>query len=132
MGVHLVKDFMSLDPHTIGADQPMAVAHRIMRTDRIRHLPVLSGGRVVGVVSDRDLHLIETLDDVDPAQVTVEEAMTPNPYCTGPETPLEEVVTAMADHKYGCAIILRDNKVAGVFTTVDACRACAELLRALG
>jgi acetoin utilization protein AcuB len=124
---------MSTTPHSIGADQPMSVAHRIMRENRIRHLPVLGKGslgkgKIVGLVSDRDLHLVETLSGVDPRAVLVEEAMTQEPYVVSPDTPLDEVVGTMAETKYGSAIVAQQGKVVGIFTTVDACRALADLL----
>jgi acetoin utilization protein AcuB len=124
-----VQKYMTTGPFTIGAEQTMTEAHRVMREHRVRHLPVLRGGAIVGVVSDGDLHLIETLSDVDPGQVTVEEAMSPEPYCASPDTPLDEVVKVMADNKYGCAIIVQNRKVVGIFTTVDVCTAFADMLR---
>jgi len=123
-----IQKYMSTAPHTIGQDQPMVLAHRVMREHHIRHLPVLHEGRIVGIISDRDLNLIETLRDVDPKTVTVEEAMSPNPYVVGPDVGLDEVVATMAEKKYGCAVVVQHNKVVGIFTTVDACRAFAELL----
>jgi acetoin utilization protein AcuB len=124
-----VRAYMSVVPHTIGRTQTMAKAHEVMRGHRIRHLPVLEGGRLVGIVSDRDLHLVETLKDVDPEQVLVEDAMTPEPYCVTPETPLRDVVQTMAEHKYGCALVVERGLVMGVLTTVDVCRALADRLR---
>ena len=123
-----IKKYMTADVQTIGDEQPMAVAHRLMREQHIRHLPVLHQGKLVGVVSDRDLRLIETLQDVDPSKVTVSEAMTPDPYVVGPEAALDEVVATMAAKKYGSAVIRDNGKVVGIFTTVDACSAFAELL----
>lgn len=123
-----VRRFMSTEPHTIGADQTMAAAHELMRKHRIRHLPVLSARRLVGIVSDRDLHMVETLRDVDPERVRVEEAMSQEVYAIRPDAPLDEVVEEMARHKYGSAVIVDDDHVVGVFTTVDACRAFSELL----
>ena len=123
-----VRKYMTTTPHTIGAEQAMSQAHKMMRASRIRHLPVLHAGKLVGVVSDGDLHLIETLKDVDPEQVTVEDAMTQAPYAVGPDTPLDDVVKTMAEHKYGSAVVVDNDKVVGIFTTVDACRAFAELL----
>src|SRR5262245_29890409 len=119
---------MTTCPHTIGRDQNLAQAHKMMRANDIRHLPVLDGGALVGVLSDRDLHLIETLRDVDVEQVIVEEAMTPNVYTISPDTLLDEVVREMARHKYGSAVVMDHGKVVGVFTTVDALGALAELL----
>lgn len=124
----LVADYMTPLPLTVGADQPMSVAHRFMREHRCRHLPVLQGGHIVGVVSDGDLHLIETLQGVDPEQVRVEEAMTPEPYCVASDTPLADVVRAMAEHKYGCSVVVQGGKVSGILTTVDVCRAFADFL----
>ncbi|MBK6697815.1 MAG: CBS domain-containing protein [Myxococcales bacterium] len=119
---------MTTSPHTVGLEQTMAQAHKMMREHRIRHLPVLHGGKLAGILSDGDLHLIETLRDVDPDKVLVEDAMTQTPYFVSPETPLDEVVAEMAEHKYGCAVIMQNQSVVGIFTTVDACRAFAEML----
>ncbi|MCC6528484.1 MAG: CBS domain-containing protein [Polyangiaceae bacterium] len=123
---------MTPSPHTIADDRPMSAAHEIMRKFGIRHLPVLRGGRIVGVVSDDDLHLIETLADVDPEKVLVSEAMTQDPYTVAPGAPLDEVVAEMGDHKYGSAVVVEGGRVIGIFTTVDACRAFAEILHARG
>lgn len=119
---------MTAAPHTIGVDQTMAHAHEVMRKFRIRHLPVLSAERLVGVLSDGDLHLVETLRDVDPEKVKVEEAMTDQVYTVHPDAPLDEVVKEMARHKYGSAVVMDNRKVVGVFTTIDACQAFAEML----
>jgi acetoin utilization protein AcuB len=100
----------------------------MMRDNRIRHLPVLHGGKLVGVITDRDIHLIETLSDVEPTLVTVSDAMTASVYAVNPETPLEEVAQRMAEHKYGSAVVIERGKVVGIFTTVDACRALASRL----
>jgi acetoin utilization protein AcuB len=123
-----VDKYMTLSPFSIGQEQALAQAHKLMRGHHIRHLPVLHGGRLVGLLSDRDLHLIETLRDVDPEKVTVEEAMTPEVYSISPKAPLDEVVREMAHHKYGCAVVEDNGKLVGVFTTVDAMRAFADLL----
>lgn len=128
--VPTVRKYMTPCPETIGRTQPMSVAHRLMRERHIRHLPVLDAGRIVGVVSDRDLRFIETLRDVDPEKVTVDEAMSPDPYVVGPDSALDSVVSTMAARKYGSAIVADDGQVVGIFTTVDACTAFAELLQA--
>jgi len=123
-----IKKYMTTDVQTIGDDQPMSAAHRMMRDQRIRHLPVLHQGRVVGIVTDRDLRLVETLSDVDPTKVAVSEAMTPDPYVVSPDAALDEVVATMAAKKYGSAVISDHGHVVGIFTTVDACSAFADLL----
>lgn len=123
-----IKKYMTTGVQTIGDEQPMSVAHQMMREQHIRHLPVLHQGTLVGVVTDRDLRLLESFRDVDPTQVKVSEAMTPEPYVVSPEAALDEVVSMMAAKKYGSAVVVDHGKVVGVFTTVDACSAFAELL----
>lgn len=117
---------MTAQPYTIGKGQPLQTAHHIMREHRIRHLPVLDGGRVVGIVSDRDLALVEAMKGVDVHRVTVEEAMTADPYCVDESTPLEAVVRHMAQHKMGAALVTdRSNHVVGIFTAIDAMQTLA-------
>lgn len=124
-----IREYMTLQPHSIGREQPMSVAHRMMREHKIRHLPVLQAGKLVGLLSDRDLNLVETLREVDPSRVLVEDAMSAEPYAVSPDTPLDVVVNTMAEHKYGCAVVMQSGKFIGIFTTVDACRALARLLQ---
>lgn len=123
-----IQKHMTTSPHAIGVDQPLTTAHAMMKKHEIRHLPVLNGGVLVGIITDRDLSLIETLRDVNPETVTVEDAMSTSVYSVKPETGLDEVVNTMAEHKYGCAVVMQNNHVVGIFTTVDACRTLAELL----
>jgi acetoin utilization protein AcuB len=123
-----IQKYMTTTPHSIGADQPLSRAHTFLRQHGIRHLPVLTGGKLVGMITDRDLHLVESLEDVDPNLILVNDAMSTIVYAVPPETPLDDVVGEMAEHKYGSAVIMQNDKVVGIFTTVDACRALAELL----
>jgi acetoin utilization protein AcuB len=121
----LVRDFMTHGPHTVGGEQPLAIAHAFMRENGIRHLPVLHGGKLVGVVSQRDLYFLETLAGVDPKSVKVVEAMTAEPFTVGPDDDLRTVAAEMAKHRYGAAIVLENGHVRGIFTTTDALRALA-------
>lgn len=123
-----IRHFMTPAPHTIGAEQSLERAHAVMRAYRVRHLPVLRGGALVGIVSQRDLMLIETLPGVRPGEVPVEDAMTTDVYLVGPRTPVAVVATRMADRKLGSAIVVEDGRVVGVFTVTDACRALARLM----
>lgn len=123
-----VQEFMTSHPHSIGIDQTLATAHALMQKHAIRHLPVLDGGHVVGLVSLRDLHLVETLPDVDTTKISVEEAMTPEPFTVPPTKPLRDLAREMAEHKYGSAIVADGTKIVGVFTTTDALRALHKAL----
>lgn len=123
-----VSKYMTTQPHTIGSDQTLVKAEKMMREYQIRHLPVLKGGELVGILSDRDLKLIETLKDVDPETVMVDEAFTPDPFVISPSSDLSEVCAEMASHKYGCALVCDNHKLVGIFTWVDALHAFNELL----
>ena len=122
--------YMTRQPWTICKDATMAQAHTLMRAHAIRHLPVLDGGKLVGIVSERDLHLIETLPGGDPDAVSVEEAMVSDVYVVGPNDPVDVVVDHMADHKQGSAVVVdRRGGIEGIFTTIDALQVLADVLR---
>ncbi len=123
-----IESVMTRSVHTIGTKSPLTEAHRVMNEHGIRHLPVLEGGRLVGMLSQRDLHLVETLKDVDPKEVLVEEAMSQDCYVVTPGTPLATVADEMNRHKYGSAVILQGARMLGIFTTTDALRALADVL----
>lgn len=123
-----IERFMTPSPHSIGAEQPLSRAEAVMREHGIRHLPVLHGGRLVGIVTDRDVHFVELLKEEASRLVTVSDAMATEVYAVAPATALEEVVRTMAEHKFGSAVVMEGHKVVGIFTTVDACRALAKVL----
>jgi len=123
-----IQKYMTYVPKTIGCEQTIAQASEIMRKLHIRHLPVLKGGELVGVLTDRDVNLVLSFKDVDAQTLTVDEALTPEPYFTTPDAPLSDVVAMMAEKKYGCALIADNGNLVGIFTEVDAYRALAELL----
>jgi acetoin utilization protein AcuB len=119
----LIDHYMTPNPHTIGRHVKLVTAHEMMRKYDIRHLPVLDGGHLVGVVSQRDLYLLETFKNVDQNEVAVEEAMTSDPYVVEQGTDVREVARTMASRKLGTAIVVQAGKVVGIFTAVDALRA---------
>lgn len=123
-----IQKYMTTTPHSIGRDQPLSVAHRMMADHDIRHLPVLDAGRLVGMLTDRDLRFIESFKDADPTRLKVEDAMTTSVYSTTPDALLDEVCDTMAENKFGSAVVLANGKVVGIFTTVDVCRALSSLL----
>jgi acetoin utilization protein AcuB len=124
-----VRKYMTVSPVVIASGKSLTEAHQLMREKKIRHLPVVDDGRLVGLVSQRDLYLLETLKDVDQGTETVEEAMTPEPYTVGPDVPLDDVAVTMAEHRFGSAVVVERGAVIGVFTTTDALAALASILR---
>jgi acetoin utilization protein AcuB len=120
---------MTPAPSTVPRNESVSVAHRLMREAGIRHLPVLDGTAVIGVLTERDVLLIESLPGVNPTDMRVEEAMVPEPYEVTPEAALAEVVATLLDRRIGSAIVVDEGRVVGVFTTVDALRALSDLLQ---
>jgi acetoin utilization protein AcuB len=125
-----VRQYMTPMPCTIGPTRSLAAARKAMLDHGIRHLPVLDGGRVVGVLSERDLFLVESVPEVNPTVVRVEEAMVASPYVVPPDATVAEVVDTMIDLKIGSAVVAQGDQVAGVFTTIDALRALSDMLAA--
>jgi acetoin utilization protein AcuB len=123
-----IAQIMTGDPHCIQCDEPLREAHRLMKACDVRHLPVLDGDRLVGLVSERDLYLLETLRSVDPAREPVSEAMTDRPYSVPPGAGVREVVQEMRQRKYGSAVVVEGGRVTGIFTRADALRALEGLL----
>lgn len=123
-----IADYATPTPFSIGRDASLAQAHRLMRANHIRHLPVLDAKKLVGLVSQRDLLLMETIDGVDPENVLVEEAMTSAPYVVERDTPLHVAAMHMWKNKLGSAVVVDHQHVVGVFTTSDALQALVEVL----
>ena len=126
--IPVVQKYMTVLPHTIGADQSLEKAEKMMAEFRVRHLPVLDGGKLVGIVTDRDIKLVETFRDVDAAKVKVAEAYSSDPYVTSPGASLVEVCREMAANKFGCALVCDNRKLVGIFTWVDALNAMSDLM----
>lgn len=124
-----VGELMTPDPCCIQQDDPLRIAHRLMRARKVRHLPVLRGDLLVGLVSERDLFLLETVRSVNPDKEPVEQAMTERPFAVPPETSVRDVLDEMLANKYGSAVIVERGRVAGIFTRTDALRALRDLLR---
>lgn len=123
-----VDSYMTKSPQSVAREAPLAEAMALMDEHHIRHLPVMFGDRMVGVISERDVILVNSLKDLGIPDITVEDAMTTEPYTVAPGDDLGDVVRQMAEKKIGSAVVVDDKKVVGIFTAVDACRALAELL----
>lgn len=120
-----IENFMSTVLVVIEPRRTLAEAARVMRAHDIRHLPVVESGRIVGVLSQRDVYLVETLSDADPEEIRVDEAMTPEPFVVDPDEPVHVVAKRMAEKKLGSAVVAHGGKLLGLFTVTDALRALA-------
>lgn len=127
-----IKTAMTPFPYSVDIKAPIGEAQAFMREHKIRHLPVTEDGTLIGVVSDRDIKLLlgPDFDYPDPGELKVGDAMVIETYVVDLETPLQTVVAHMAEHRVGSALVTRHGKLAGVFTSTDACRVLADYLDA--
>jgi len=122
-----IGDHMTECVHSVGKNQTLQRAAEYMREFRVRHLPVLHGGELVGMLSDRDIVLAEGAEGgLSGKEVTVEDAMSTEPYKVAADTPLKEVLRAMAERGVGSCLVVDGPKLLGIYTSSDAVRMLAE------
>lgn len=114
-------------PSSVRSDAPVTEVENLMTRHRIRHIPVQSDGRIVGIVSERDLHRLvnPSLPRVDKQRIRVRDVMQHDVYVVEIGTPLATVLREMAERRLGSAVVTRNGKLVGIFSTVDACRILA-------
>lgn len=118
---------MTTDPCTVNADLSLVDAQDRMAVNNIRHLLVEHGGRLAGLVSARDIGLAPTPGD-DPSKVSVKSIMSERVYTCAPNDSLSDVAHEMEAHRFGCAVVVDQDTVVGIFTTTDALRALRQVL----
>lgn len=118
----LAEDIMTCGVETVEADERLDEALRRMKKGRFRHLPVADGGRLVGILSDRDgLQL-----GPEGAGLTVEQAMSTELITAAPTTEIRALARAVVDHRISCLPVLDDDGfLVGIVTTVDLLRSMA-------
>lgn len=122
---------MRTDVVTLGISETLDLADDIMRLGRIRHLPVTDGGRVAGVLSQRDLfragissllQLGRAAEQQFLAKVPVCTVMTPSPYTIGPDASVRTAIRLMLDRKIGCLPVVEDDILVGLIAESDCLR----------
>ena len=131
-----VAAIMSRKVISISADDTLRIVKEIMEHGSVRHLPVVRGGELVGVVSQRDL-LKASLSNVMglPAEeqslflegVSITEVMSQPPVTIQEEASVQEAAQLMADRKIGCLPVLKADAFVGIVTETDVLRYFAEL-----
>lgn len=124
----LIDDHMTPSPYRIEHTDSLARAREMMAEYDIRHLPVMDGERIVGVISDRDLAMFECMDGFDTTKVDVGFVMTDKPYTVEVGTDLAQVAVTMRIKKIGSAVVTDGGQLVGLFTTVDALKVLERLL----
>jgi acetoin utilization protein AcuB len=125
-----VGSVMTPFPHFVDADDTFENIEALMSAHNIRHVPVQQNGRVVGIVSERDLHnrLGRTATLSSKARIRARDIMVEDPYVVPFDAPLNEVTNQMAQRHIGSAIVLHHGKLAGILSAMDVCRILAEIL----
>lgn len=139
LGVSCVRDYMTADPQTLDIKSTLLDAVLMLRRVELRHIPILENGRLVGILTDRDVarfapSMLMGLSPQDYNRVfedtPVAKVMTRNLYRTTPEAPLAEAVNLLYNHKLGCLPVLEGDRLVGIITVSDMLRALHNLIAA--
>ena len=123
-----VRDIMVKEVATLDVNDELSLANDIMRLGRIRHLPVVEGSRLAGIVSERDLFRSSlaqalgygTKDTRDLMKTMhIKDIMVPAVITVTPETPLCDAVRLMLNHKIGCLPVVENERLVGLITETD-------------
>lgn len=125
-----IRSVMTPAPRSIDIDAPVRLAQDLMIDLEIRHLPVTEDGRLVGILSDRDIAFASNGPTEDLCErLRVRDVCSLEVYRVAPEAPLDSVLAAMAERRIGSVVVTEGERIAGLFTATDACRCFAEHLR---
>jgi CBS domain-containing protein len=128
MGPSHVIDIMPEKMVTISADDTLATVEDIMTLGQVRHMPVVRGGKLVGVVSERDLlrASLSNLNELGSQQrraflqvVEINRVMSQPPIVIEPESSVEDAARAMVENKIGCLPVVEGEKLLGLVTETD-------------
>jgi len=124
---------MTSDPVTIAPGATAGEALALMRQRHIRHLPVVDGGRLVGMLSDRDLRtalpsavVLGELDDDSAASRSVAGIMTADPLTIPPSQPVEEAARLLTEQRIGAVPVVEGARLLGILSADDLLRAFVE------
>ena len=130
-----VKSLMNEKLVTVSADERLDTVDDIMALGQVRHLPVVKGGDLVGIVSQRDLlrASLSSISNVGLGEkraflnsVKIREIMSPAVITITPGTTVQEAAEIMADEKIGCLPVVDNNRLVGMVTETDLLHYMAE------
>jgi len=130
-----VKDSMTREVATLSPEDTAKTALALCRERRIRHLPVLEDGRLVGIASDRDFRAAAPpLGDPDRAaalaEIRVGEVMAREVVTVASDDPIEQAANTMRERRIGCLPVLEDGELVGIITASDVMDALVYLVGA--
>jgi CBS domain-containing protein len=127
-----VADFMTRDLVTVKETDDLALAESILRLGGIRHLPVVSERKLVGLVTQRDLLRSGASGGPAARAVHARDIMTRTPTTVGPDSSLAHAAHVMLKHKYGCLPVCEeDGTLVGIITESDFVRFAADVVQDL-
>jgi acetoin utilization protein AcuB len=131
----LVRDSMTREIVTLAPDETVGTALALCRERRIRHLPVLKEGRLVGIISDRDLRsATPAFGDRERAaalqEVLVEDVMATDVIAAHPDDPIEQAANTMRERRIGCLPVVEGGELVGILTASDVMKALIYLVGA--
>jgi acetoin utilization protein AcuB len=120
---------MTRNPRTVAPDDTLSAAAAIMREHRFNHLPVVEGGRLVGILTDTDLRNA-SLDSGGGAggNRPVREVMRTQVWSLTPEDSLEDALLVISQQKFGALPVLDGDRLVGILTKMDLLRAFVDIL----
>ena len=129
-----VRDIMGKSVVTISVSERLSTVEDIMTLGHVRHMPVVRGGELVGVVSERDL-LRASLSVVSEHRgaerraflhvVEIARVMSAPPIVIGPDATVDEAALVMAEKKIGCLPVVENDRLLGMVTETDVLRCVA-------
>ena len=133
----LIRDWMTSAPIVIKATEPVTAAQELMRRQRIRHLPVVDGDTVVGMLTDRDVRTVMPSPATSLAaneiqflldRLTVDRVMTHPVVTVRPDDSLAEAVRLVLDKRFGALPVTERGRLVGIITETDLLRALGTLI----
>jgi acetoin utilization protein AcuB len=131
--VPAIRSVMTPFPYFVEAGDSLLVARTLMVREKVRHLPVKEGDKLVGVLTDRDLKraLDPELGLPPKDELFVRDVFVRDAYTVDTSEPLDRVLEEMVDRHLGSVLVTSHGRLAGIFTATDACRILHEHLRTL-
>lgn len=133
-----VRDLMQKDVLTLSVDATLDIADGLMRVDRVRHIPILSGTSVVGLVSERDLlrAAVSSLMNTKPSEdqawlegISVAEVMTREVLTAHPDADVSTAAEMMLGERIGCLPVVEDGELVGLLSETDCLRHFSRVMR---
>ena len=114
-----VRDTMTANPRSITPGDPIVEAARLMRDEDIGSLPVTEEGRLVGMVTDRDIAVRVIAEGKSPESTTVGEVLSRDPVAAEPEQDLDEALRLMAQHQVRRLPVVEEDRLVGILAQAD-------------